>query len=70
MAQKTKYKEFLIKMNISQVTVSKQTGLTKPILNLIVNGYSNMTLNTLKKLCKFHQCSPNDIIDWEGWVKK
>ncbi len=67
MAQNTKYKQLLANQGIDQKDVANKTGLTKSLVNLIANGYSNVTISTLKKLVIFHKCSPNDILDWEKW---
>ncbi len=68
MPQQTKYKRLLADREIDQKDVAEQTGLTKSMINLIANGYSNVTMKTLKKLVLFHRCSPNDILEWEKWI--
>lgn len=68
MPQNTKYKRLLTDLEIDQKEVSLKTGLTKSMVNLIANGYSNTTIKTLKKLVVFHRCSPNDILEWEKWI--
>ena len=69
MAQNTKYKAFLESQKVSQKTVSEQTKITKSMICTIANGYSDMNTRTLKKLVIFHECSPNDILDWEKWIR-
>lgn len=69
MAQNTKYKRFLAEHELDQKKVAEQAGITKPMINLIVNGYSNITVKTLKKLVVLHNISPNDILDWEKWIR-
>lgn len=68
MPQNTKYKRLLLDRNIQQKDVSDKTGINKTMVNLITNGYSNITVKTLKKLVQFHRCSPNDILEWERWI--
>ena len=70
MPQNTKYKRLLTEREIDQKDVSAKTGLTKSMVNLIANGYSNITMKTLKKLVLFHRCSPNDIFEWENWISE
>jgi DNA-binding Xre family transcriptional regulator len=67
MPQNTKYKRLLADKEIDQKSVAEKVGISQSMLNLIVNGYSNITIRTLKKLCLYHQVSPNEILDWENW---
>ena len=43
--------------------LSKQTGISSNNIGYICNGKStNITLNTVYKICKALDCTPNDII--------
>ena len=67
MGKQTKLSALLIERDISSKDVVNGAKLNKTHMSLIKNGYQNITMGTLKKLCKFFKCSPNDILDWEGW---
>jgi DNA-binding Xre family transcriptional regulator len=70
MPQTTKYKLYLKANNISQREVVKATGKDKGAISNFANNYSNVTLKMIRDLCKFHNCTPNDIIEFEPWLKK
>ncbi len=71
MSRVTKYKKLLFAKGIDQAKVADTTGLTRPHINLIANGYApGMTMKVLRKLVIFHRCSPNDILDWEQWIEE
>ncbi len=68
MIKESKYKQFLKDRNLQAKDVVKGTGLSKARISGIANNTSNPTLLTIKILCRFHECSPNDIVDWEKWL--
>ncbi len=46
--------------------LSKQTGISPNNIGYICNGKNtNVTLNTIYKICKALDCTPNDIIQEE-----
>lgn len=63
----TKIARLLLAKEISSKDIVEATGINKTHISLIMNGHQNMTIETLKKLCKFLNCSPNDLLDWETW---
>ncbi len=63
----TKYARLLLTTGTSSIEVSKGTGFKKGYVSMIKNGYQNITVANLKKLCLFHDCTPNDILDHEKW---
>jgi DNA-binding Xre family transcriptional regulator len=69
MPQETKYKKYLKAKKLSQQAVADATNTTIGTINKFVNGYHNCTLARIKSLCKFHNCTPNDIIEFEPWLK-
>lgn len=47
----------------SKSKIAKLTGLSRSYISEIESGkYDNPSLNTILKLCKALECSPNDII--------
>ena len=66
----TKYKKYLIKKGISQQKVMKGSGVNQTSLNKLANGYANCTMKTLAAICKYHNISPNAVLDYEPWLKK
>ena len=69
-SKNTKLAHLLLSKGLSSRDVIESTGINKAHVSLIKNGYQNMTIQTLKKLCSYLNCSPNDILDWEEWLKK
>lgn len=63
----TKIAQLLLSRGISSRDVVKSTGLNKAHISVIKNGYQNITMATLKKLCIFFKCTPNDILDYQAW---
>jgi DNA-binding Xre family transcriptional regulator len=70
MAQNTKLARLMLERGISSQDVTKALKFSKGNFSLIKNGYQNITTATLKKLCKFFKCSPNDLLDWEPWLEE
>jgi DNA-binding Xre family transcriptional regulator len=68
--QTTKIKELFFKRKLVQSTVAKELKIDNAQMSLIVNGRVNMRMDTVKMMCEYLQCSPNDILEWEGWVEK
>lgn len=68
-APQTKFQQILLERNISQQQVADGTKLNKSQVSLIANGRQNMTVLVLAKLCIFLNCTPNDILPWELWLK-
>jgi len=63
----TKYARLLLTSGISSITVAKGTGFKRGYISMVKNGYQNLTVSNLKKLCLYHDCTPNDILDHEKW---
>ena len=68
----TKLAQMLNDKNISQADlhrlIAKQNEkpITKYLINNLVNGKrTNMNTDTLLKICRALQCTPNDILDKE-----
>lgn len=64
----TKFAQLLLTRGISSQDVVKATGLNKAHVSMIKNGYQNVTMATIKKLCIFFNCGPNDILPFERWL--
>jgi DNA-binding Xre family transcriptional regulator len=64
----TKYAQLLLSRGILSKDVVTGSKINKCHISMIKNGYQNFTIKTLKKICQFHRCSPNDILDWEKWL--
>lgn len=70
MPRVTKLSTYLQQRGITSKEVAEAMGVKKGYMSNVKNGYQNMTLATLKKLCTHLKCSPNDILDWESWSEK
>lgn len=68
-APQTKFQQLLAERDLSQQQVADGTGLNKSQVSLIANGRQNMTVLLLAKVCIFLNCTPNDILPWELWLK-
>lgn len=66
-AKNTKISRLLLTKGITGTQVAKATKLNVGHVSNIKNGYQNVTMATLKKLCKFFECTPNDILEFEKW---
>lgn len=66
----TKYARLLLSTGVTSKEVTKGTGFKKGYVSMIKNGYQNITMNNLKKLCLFHKCTPNDILEYEKWFEE
>lgn len=62
-----KYNSLLRRQKLRGVNVSAGTGLDTQAVSTWRKGRSNFTLRRIRILCEFHKCTPNDIIDYEGW---
>ena len=61
---KLKVKEVLEKQNKTAYWLSKQTGISPNNIGKICNGETlNIRFDTLEKICKSLNCTPNDIIE-------
>lgn len=61
---KLKVKEVLEKQNKTAYWLSKQTGISPNNIGKICNGETlNIRFDTLEKICKALNCTPNDIIE-------
>lgn len=65
--KKTKLSQLLIDRNVSSKDLVVGAGLNKTHISLIKNGKQNITIITLKKICRFLKCSPNDVLEYEKW---
>lgn len=60
---KLKVKEVLESQNKTPYWLSKQTGISPNNIGKICNGETvNIRFDTLEKICKALDCTPNDII--------
>lgn len=60
---KLKVKEVLENQNKTPYWLSKQTGISPNNIGKICNGETiNIRFDTLEKICKALDCTPNDII--------
>ena len=60
---KLKVKEVLESQNKTPYWLSKQTGISPNNIGKICNGETvNIRFDTLEKICKVLDCTPNDII--------
>mgnify|MGYP004465582249 CR=1 FL=1 len=61
---KLKVKEILENQNKTPYWLSKQTGISPNNIGKICNGETvNIRFDTLEKICKALNCTPNDIIE-------
>jgi DNA-binding Xre family transcriptional regulator len=65
--KKTKLSQLLIDKGVSSKDLVKGAGLNKTHVSLIKNGQQNITIITLKKICRFLKCTPNDVLEYEKW---
>lgn len=68
MARDTKYRRFLQKNNIDQKDVAKGIDASASEVSQFASGYRNITITTLFKFCKFHNVTPNTLLDYEPHV--
>lgn len=55
--------EILLEKNKTAYWLSKQTGISPNNIGKICNGETtNIRLDTIEKICKALECTPNDII--------
>lgn len=66
----TKIAKLMTERGIKGTDLEKGAKLNKCHVSMVKNGKQNMTLLTIKKLCLFFKCTPNDILDYENWKKK
>ena len=64
----TKLKKYLFERGISQKSVAIGAIFTFSNISLLCSGSMDLSHKSLKKLCMFLKCSPNDILDWEKWI--
>lgn len=58
--------EVLLQQNKSMYWLCKQTGITPPTMSALYHNKTNrIGFDTLEKICKALQCSPNDLIKIE-----
>ena len=61
---KLKVKEVLESQNKTAYWLSKQTGISPNNIGKICNGETmNIRFDTLEKICKALNCTPNDIVE-------
>lgn len=65
----TKYRALLARQGIKQLEVCRKIRMSQCKLSRFTKGYHNLTLEGLKRLVIFHRVSPNEILDWEKWIR-
>lgn len=68
--QKTKLAKLMHDRNVSSIDIVRKIGMNKGHMSMVKNGHQNITMLTLKRLCKFLDCTPNDILEYEKWQRK
>lgn len=63
MSKLNRLREVRTKSGLSQVEVSKRTGLSPAVLSYIENGQVLPTMENIEALCSLFSCSPTDIFD-------
>lgn len=61
---KVKLIEYMKEHNISYYQLNKNKIVGFQTLNNIKNGKTNLTLNTLNKICDYLNCDISDIIEY------
>lgn len=61
---KVKLIEYMKEHNISYYQLNKNKIVGFQTLNDIKNGKTNLTLNTLNKICDYLNCDISDIIEY------
>lgn len=61
---KVKLIEYMKEHNISYYQLNKNKIVGFQTLNDIKNGKTNITLNTLNKICEYLKCDITDIIEY------
>lgn len=55
-------KEYRLKLGLTQDELSKKVGIVRTTINKYETGFMPMTLNTAKKLSKFFDCKPDELL--------
>lgn len=64
----TKLAKLLLERGMTSKDLVIGAKINKTHVSMIKNGQQNITMVTLRKMCLFLKCSPNDVIDWEKWL--
>lgn len=48
---------------ITYADIQKETGVSKVTLSKLANNNFNPTGGTIEKLCKYFDCTPNDLME-------
>ena len=61
-----KVKEILEKQDKTAYWLSKQTGISANNIGKICNGETtNIRFDTMEKICKALNCTPNDLVEFD-----
>lgn len=68
--KQTKFRQLWDQRNTDRNDFRKRTGFPNPTVSDLLNGRLNFTLRILSRICSYYNCTPNDVIDYETWIKK
>lgn len=68
--KQTKLRILFDQRGVDRAKFCKATKLHASDASNLINGKVNMTLRTLQTVCKYLDCTPNDIIDYEPWMRR
>lgn len=66
----TKLAKLLLERGMTSKDLVIGAKINKTHVSMIKNGQQNITMITLRKICTFLKCSPNEVIDWEKWLEQ
>ncbi len=55
-------KEYRLKLGLTQDELSKKVGIVRTTINKYETGFMPMTLRTAQKLCKFFNCTADELL--------